>query len=95
MRMPLAHSEAGGSKVEIHNYQMEQHKKQTVPLHLSICVYVLLYVDLVLVKVNHLLYALEVPLDIGLLRDYSVTKDFWGVLLFLLLFLHTEVGIFY
>ena len=70
MRMPLAHSEAGGSKVEIHNYQKELHKKQTVSLHLSICVYVLLYVDFVLVKVDHLLYALEVPLDIGLLRDY-------------------------
>ena len=74
MRMPLAHAEAGGSKVESHNYQKEQHKKQTVSLHLSICVYVLLYVDFVLVKVDHLfrffLYALEVPLDIGLLRDY-------------------------
>ena len=55
MRMPLAHSEAGGSKVEIPNYQKEEDKKQTVAIiPRSICVYVLLHVDLVLVKVDHL-----------------------------------------
>ena len=55
MRMPLAHSEAGGSKVEIHNYQKEEDKKQTVAIiPRSICVYVSLYVDLVLVEVDHL-----------------------------------------
>ena len=46
--------------MESHNYQKKQHEKQTVainddvPLPLSICVYVLLYVDLVLVKGDHL-----------------------------------------
>ena len=40
---------------QIHNYQKKEDKKQTVAIiPRSICVYVLLYVDLVLVEVDHL-----------------------------------------
>ena len=62
--------------MESQNYQKEQHKQTVaindddVPLPFSICVYVLLYVDLVLVKVDYLFrYALEVPPGIVLLKD--------------------------
>ena len=60
MRMPLAHLAVVEAVVGSPNYQKEQHEKQTVaiiddvPLPLPICVYVLFFVDLVLVKVDHL-----------------------------------------